>query len=63
MVTVVIYLNSNMPLYKWLKTQPKEFVSDVNKNELYGDGQFTMKDLAELDNKFNPEDENDRDSK
>lgn len=52
-----------MPLYKWLKTQPKEFVSDVNKNELYGDGQFTMKDLAELDNKFNPEDENDRDSK
>lgn len=50
-------LTSKMPLYKWLEKQDKEFVDDVNKNELYGDGQFTMKQLCELDEKFNPVDE------
>lgn len=49
----------NNPLARWLKTQPKEFVDNVNNNELYGDGQFTLESLIELDNKFNPEDEND----
>lgn len=46
-----------MPLFKWLRTQDKEFVDDVNKNELRGDGQFSMKKLRELDEKFNPVDE------
>lgn len=50
-------MNSNSPLAKWLKTQPKEFVDDVNNNELLGNGQFTIESLIELDNKFNPEDE------
>jgi len=46
-----------MPLYKWLIKQEKEFVDDVNKNELYGNGQFTISELRELDEKFNPVDD------
>jgi hypothetical protein len=51
-------MNKESPLYKWLKTQPKEFVVNVNNNELYGNGQFTIEELCELDKKFNPVDEN-----
>lgn len=50
-------MNINSPLYKWLKTQPKEFADNVGNNELYGNGQFTIEELAELDSKYNPEDE------
>jgi len=49
----------NNPLARWLKTQPKEFVDDVNNNEILGDGYFSLEDLIELDRKYNPEDEND----
>lgn len=47
------------PLDKWLATQPKEFVDDINNNEILGDGYFTINDLIELDNKYNPEDRKD----
>lgn len=47
------------PLERWLATQPKEFVDDVNNNKMFGDGHFDINKLRELDDKFNPEDEND----
>jgi len=43
-------------LYKWLETQPKEFVDEVNSSKLLGDGWFSLDELRELDEKFNPED-------
>lgn len=51
-------MKSSTPLSRWLATQPKEFVDDVNNNELYGDGQFSIEKLCELDEKYNPVDEN-----
>lgn len=47
-------------LIEWLKQQPKEFVNEIVNNEILGDGNFTIESLAELDEKYNPEDENDR---
>lgn len=46
------------PLKTWLLLQPKEFVDDVSKNEMLGDGYFALDNLIELDCQFNPEDEN-----
>lgn len=47
-------------LIEWLKQQPKEFVNEIVNNEILGDGNFTIESLAELDEKYSPEDENDR---
>lgn len=47
-------------LAEWLKTQEKEFQDEVNNNmDMLGDGQFTVEKLRELDNKYNPEGNND----
>ena len=47
--------------YEWLRQQPKEFVNDVNNNEMLGNGAFQIDDLIELDRIYNPEGEdNDR---
>ena len=46
----------NRPLDKWLETQPKEFVDEFYKSEMLGDGHFTIDELRELDDKYNPED-------
>ncbi len=43
------------PLYKWLATQPKEFVENVLNNEMLGDGYFDVDKLRELDEMYNPE--------
>ncbi len=56
-VNVLLYLSMNHNFNEWLKTQPNEFALDVNKNEMLGNGYFTVADLIELDLKFNPEDE------
>lgn len=47
--------------YDWLRQQPKEFVNDVNNNEMLGNGTFQINDLIALDQLYNPEDDdNDR---
>ncbi len=49
----------NRPIDRWLATQPKEFVENVLDNKMFGDGHFDITKLRELDELFNPEDEND----
>ena len=49
-------MNKESPLFKWLQTQPIEFVDNVNKNELLGNGEFSIQSLIELDELYNPED-------
>ena len=47
-------------LLDWLKEQPKQFSDAVFESpDLLGDGQFSVEKLRELDDKFNPEDQND----
>jgi len=49
-------LRIDSPLYKWLLTQPEEFVRDVSNNDMLGDGYMTIDKLRELDEIHNPED-------
>lgn len=49
----------NSPLARWLKTQDKEFVSEILACEdILGDGDMTIDRLRELDERYtnNPED-------
>lgn len=43
------------PLEKWLEEQPKEFIDNVRNNEMFGDGDFDIAQLKELDEMFNPD--------
>lgn len=46
-------MNRSGPLYQWLKKQPKEFVLDVEGNDIYGDSYMSLDKLRELDDKYN----------
>ena len=50
-------MRKDSPLYRWLQTQPEEFVKNVLDNGDVRHGILTIDQLRELDEYFNPEDE------
>ena len=43
----------NSPLNRWLGTQPKEFVDEIDRDSMYGDSYMTIEKLRELDEQYN----------
>ena len=43
----------NSPLNRWLGTQPKEFVDEIDRDSMYGDSYMSIEKLRELDIKYN----------